>query len=41
MEEQRLRELLGVDHDRVIEFARWLATQPARLEILARLARRK
>jgi Zn-finger nucleic acid-binding protein len=37
MEEQRLRELLGGDYDRVIEFARWLKTQPARQEILARL----
>lgn len=41
MEEQRLRELLGADHARVIEFARWLGTQSARQEILARLARRR
>ncbi|HUQ09986.1 MAG TPA: zf-TFIIB domain-containing protein [Steroidobacteraceae bacterium] len=41
MEEQRLHELLGPDHDRVVEFADWLANQPARQEILARLIRRK
>lgn len=41
MEEQRLRELLGNDYVRVSEFARWLETQPAKQEILARLARRK
>jgi Zn-finger nucleic acid-binding protein len=39
MEEQRLRELLGADYERVAEFARWLATQPAKQEILARLHR--
>ena len=41
MEEQRLRELLGSDHDRVVQFADWLADQPARQEILARLIHRK
>jgi Zn-finger nucleic acid-binding protein len=38
MEEQRLRELLGNDYQRVVEFADWLRSQPARNEILARLA---
>ncbi|HKU89003.1 MAG TPA: zf-TFIIB domain-containing protein [Steroidobacteraceae bacterium] len=41
MEEQRLRGVLGADYDRVAEFAEWLQTQPAKQEILARLARRK
>jgi Zn-finger nucleic acid-binding protein len=41
MEEQRLRELLGADYDRVARFADWLSAQPAKQEILARLARRK
>jgi Zn-finger nucleic acid-binding protein len=41
MEEQRLRELLGSDYERVVKFAQWLQTQPARIEILARLARQK
>jgi len=41
MEEQRLRELLGVDYDRVIEFAHWLGSQSARQEILAHLAHYK
>ena len=41
MEEQRLRELLGGDYERVAQFAEWLQTQPAKQEILARLARRK
>lgn len=41
MEEQRLRELLGGDYDKFLEFARWLEGQPAKQEILARLARRK
>ena len=41
MEEQRLRELLGGDYDRVAQFAEWLQTQPAKQEILARLARRR
>lgn len=40
MEEQRLRELLKDDYERVIQFAQWLRTQPAKQEILARLARR-
>jgi Zn-finger nucleic acid-binding protein len=41
MEEQRLRELLGNDYERVAQFAEWLQSQPAKQEILARLARRK
>jgi Zn-finger nucleic acid-binding protein len=41
MEEQRLREMLGGDYERVAEFAHWLEAQPAKQEILARLARRK
>ncbi len=41
MEEQRLREMLGGDFERVAEFARWLETQPAKAEILARFSRRK
>lgn len=41
MEEQRLRELLGQDYDRVVAFGQWLDGQPARSEILARLTRRK
>jgi Zn-finger nucleic acid-binding protein len=40
MEEQRLRELLGADYERVVNFAEWLQTQPVKQEILARLARR-
>ena len=40
MEEQRLRELLGNDYARIEEFAEWLATQPGKQEILARLSRR-
>lgn len=39
MEEQRLRELLGGDYERVAQFAEWLENQPARAEILSRLAR--
>jgi Zn-finger nucleic acid-binding protein len=39
MEEQRLRELLGLNYERVIKFAEWLDEQPARQEILARLSR--
>lgn len=39
MEEQRLRELLGADYERVIRFAEWLQHQPAKAEILARLSR--
>src|SRR4051812_37345021 len=38
MEEQRLRKLLGGDYQRVAEFAKWLRSQPAKAEILARLA---
>ena len=41
MEEQRLRELLGADYDRVAQFSEWLRTHPASAEILARLSRRK
>ena len=41
MEEQRLRELLGADYERVAEFGQWLQAQPARTEILAKLSRRK
>jgi Zn-finger nucleic acid-binding protein len=40
MEEQRLRELLGENYARVIEFAEWLQAQPAKSEILARLGRK-
>lgn len=39
MEEQRLRELLGPDYERVARFSAWLDEQPAKREILARLAR--
>jgi Zn-finger nucleic acid-binding protein len=41
MEEQRLRELLGDDYERVMAFAQWLKDQPARNEILAHLASRR
>ncbi len=41
MEEQRLRELLGNDYERVVQFADWLQSQPAKQEILARLVRRR
>jgi Zn-finger nucleic acid-binding protein len=41
MEEQRLRESLGGDYDRVVQFAEWLQAQPAKQEILARLTRRE
>ena len=41
MEEQRLRELLGPDYERVHQFADWLQSQPARGEILAKLSRPK
>ena len=34
MEEQRLRELLGGDYQRVAQFAEWLDAQPAKQEIL-------
>jgi Zn-finger nucleic acid-binding protein len=40
MEEQRLRELLGADYERVVQFAEWLRAQPVKQEILARLVRR-
>jgi Zn-finger nucleic acid-binding protein len=40
MEEQRLRDLLGPDYERVETFSKWLDGQPAKQEILARLARR-
>jgi Zn-finger nucleic acid-binding protein len=39
MEEQRLRESLGADYDRVVQFAEWVQTQDARQEILAVLRR--
>jgi Zn-finger nucleic acid-binding protein len=39
MEEQRLRELLGGDYDRVAQFAEWLQSQPAKQEIIQALAR--
>jgi Zn-finger nucleic acid-binding protein len=39
MEEERLRELLGADYERVAQFAEWLQTQDAKPEILARLQR--
>lgn len=39
MEEHRLRDLLGGDYERVVQFAEWLQSQPNRQEILARLAR--
>ena len=41
MEEQRLREVLGNDYQRVAQFAEWLQSQPAKQEILARLQRRR
>jgi Zn-finger nucleic acid-binding protein len=41
MEERRLRELLGAEYDRFIEFARWLDAQPAKQEMLAQLSRPK
>jgi Zn-finger nucleic acid-binding protein len=41
MEEQRLREVLGGDYERVVQFAEWLQSQPAKQEILARLTRRE
>jgi len=40
MEEQRLRELLGDDYERVAKFEEWLQTQEAKAEIIARLGRR-
>jgi Zn-finger nucleic acid-binding protein len=41
MEEHRLRELLGEDHERVMRFAEWLKDRPERGKILAHLARRR
>ena len=41
MEEQRLRELLGADYERVRLFAEWLKAQPAKHEILAKLTRQR
>jgi Zn-finger nucleic acid-binding protein len=41
MEGQRLRELLGADYERFLEFARWLQSQPAKQEIIAQLTRRR
>jgi len=41
MEEQRLRALLGAEYPRFVQFAEWLDSQPARQEIVARLARGK
>ena len=41
MEEQRLRSLLGADFERVAASSEWLQNQPAKQEILARLAREK
>jgi Zn-finger nucleic acid-binding protein len=38
MHEQRLREFLGGDYERVAQFAAWLRSHPDREEILARLA---
>jgi len=35
MEQQRLRDLLGADYERVAQFAAWLEAQPAKQEILA------
>jgi Zn-finger nucleic acid-binding protein len=40
MQEQRLRELLGADFERVAQFGEWLRAQPAKQEILAKLAQR-
>jgi Zn-finger nucleic acid-binding protein len=39
MEEQRLRELLGPEYQRVVAFSDWLQAQPAKSEIVARLVR--
>jgi len=41
MEELRLRGVLGEDYERVVQFADWLQTQPAKSEIVARLQRRR
>jgi Zn-finger nucleic acid-binding protein len=41
MEADRLRALLGADFERVEELRAWIQAHPRKLEILARLARRK
>lgn len=41
MEAERLRGLLGADYARVEELRDWIQAHPRRLEILARLSRRK
>ena len=41
MEDHRLRELLGEDHERVMQFAEWLKGRPEKAEILAHLAHRR
>jgi hypothetical protein len=41
MEAERLRAMLGPDHERVEQTRTWVQAHPRRLEILARLARRK
>ena len=41
MEAERLRTLLGGDYERVEQVRDWVQAHPRRLEILARLARRK
>ena len=41
MEAERLRSLLGPDYSRVEELRAWLERHPRRLEILARLGRRR
>jgi Zn-finger nucleic acid-binding protein len=39
MQEQRLREMLGSDYERVAQFGAWLQAQPAKQEILAIIRR--
>jgi len=41
METERLRDLLGDDYGRVEELREWIQAHPRRMEILARLSRRK
>jgi hypothetical protein len=41
MEEQRLRELLGAEYERFLQFSRWLDAQPAKQELVAQLAQRR
>jgi len=41
MEASRMRSVLGGDFARVEEMREWIQSHPRRLEILARLARRK